>query len=378
MRAAAASPADLPSRWAAARLASARGPEGKRVAAARVGAALEQSPNNVFLLVRLSELSREIGDAPAAASADERLARLTAGDPRLGSGPGRGGRGGPRRRRPGGGLEAPDRREPAAGDAALPAGPARRGAAVRRDAPRGLVARAGGGDARARREPDPGSVRRRCGGSFGRRGCHGRPGGRSDRPRPGLRGPGRTADRLGFRRRLSRRGRDPRLRRSGRGGRRRDELGLARHRDAGGPLDPRGRRHTGGRRSPEASGSSRSTWTRTGTSTSTSRAARATICSATTWTGRSPTYRSAGLPPGRLVARGGRGRLRPRRRHRSAARSGRRGPRPVRQPPGRAARAARCGPAAGRDRLRRGGGRFRRRRAARSRVDRRRPRPRPP
>ena len=83
VRAAAASPSDLPSRWAAARLASARGPEGKRLAALRVEEALANSPNNLFLLVRLSEFARAAGDAPAAASADERLARLTAGDARL-------------------------------------------------------------------------------------------------------------------------------------------------------------------------------------------------------------------------------------------------------------------------------------------------------
>ena len=83
VRAAASSPADLPSWWAAARLAAARGPEGQRAAVARVAAALEQSPNNLFLLARLAELARELGDGPAAAAADERLTRLAAGEPRL-------------------------------------------------------------------------------------------------------------------------------------------------------------------------------------------------------------------------------------------------------------------------------------------------------
>jgi tetratricopeptide (TPR) repeat protein len=82
-RAAAAAPKDLSSRWASARLLAAQGEDGKRRAVAGVEAALAQAPANLFLLLRLSELGRGIGDAATTASADERLARLTAGDPKL-------------------------------------------------------------------------------------------------------------------------------------------------------------------------------------------------------------------------------------------------------------------------------------------------------
>ncbi len=82
-RAVSAAAGDLPSRWAQARLASSRGAEGQRVAAAEVDAALAQAPNNLFLLVRRAELARELHDATAAASARDRLTRLSVGDARL-------------------------------------------------------------------------------------------------------------------------------------------------------------------------------------------------------------------------------------------------------------------------------------------------------
>ncbi len=83
VRAATAAPSNVSSWWAAARLASGRGSEGRRLAAQRVEAALARAPDNLFLMVRLSELERGNGDAAAAAALDERLARLVAGEPRL-------------------------------------------------------------------------------------------------------------------------------------------------------------------------------------------------------------------------------------------------------------------------------------------------------
>ncbi len=82
-RAAAASPKDVASLWAAARIRSAGGAESKRRAMADLDRALAQAPANVFLLVRLLELARETGDSAAAASAHARLSRLVAGDARL-------------------------------------------------------------------------------------------------------------------------------------------------------------------------------------------------------------------------------------------------------------------------------------------------------
>jgi len=82
-RAAASAPRDVASRWAAARILSAGSSEDKRRARADLEMALSQAPANLFLLLRLLELARETGDAPAAASAHERLATLVAGDARL-------------------------------------------------------------------------------------------------------------------------------------------------------------------------------------------------------------------------------------------------------------------------------------------------------
>jgi tetratricopeptide (TPR) repeat protein len=82
-RAAAASPKDVASLWAAARIRSGGGAEEKRKAMADLDRALAQAPANLFLLVRLLELSRATGDTAAAASAHARLATLVAGDARL-------------------------------------------------------------------------------------------------------------------------------------------------------------------------------------------------------------------------------------------------------------------------------------------------------
>ena len=82
-RAAASAPRDVASRWAAARILSAGSSEDKRRARADLEMALSQAPANLFLLLRLLELARATGDAPAAASAHERLATLVAGDARL-------------------------------------------------------------------------------------------------------------------------------------------------------------------------------------------------------------------------------------------------------------------------------------------------------
>ncbi len=84
-RAATAAPRDVASRWAAVRILSAAtgSPEDKRRARADLEMALSQAPANLFLLLRLVELARATGDAPAAASAHARLATLVAGDARL-------------------------------------------------------------------------------------------------------------------------------------------------------------------------------------------------------------------------------------------------------------------------------------------------------
>ncbi len=291
-RAAGASPADLPSRWAQARLASARGDEGRKVAAAEVDAALAQAPNNLFLLVRRVELARALHDAPAAASATDRLARLAAGDERVeralseaaaadraGDAPDRG-------------PEVPDRREHPPHDAALPAGAAGRRAAVRGAAARRVVAGARGGHARPRGTARPGEVRPgRRGGPRRRRRGLGRPGRGGLRPRSALRGPRGLAHRGGVGYGVSARGDDPGLVDERRGRRRRDELGLARRRDPRRPLDPRRLGLPQVTRSPEASGSFPSTSTPTETSTSTWPARPAITCSATISTGPSPTSR---------------------------------------------------------------------------------------
>jgi tetratricopeptide (TPR) repeat protein len=82
-RAAAASPKDVASLWAAARIRSAGGAEDRRRAMADLDRALAEAPANVFLLVRLLELARQTDDSAAAASAHARLSRLVAGDARL-------------------------------------------------------------------------------------------------------------------------------------------------------------------------------------------------------------------------------------------------------------------------------------------------------
>jgi tetratricopeptide (TPR) repeat protein len=82
-RAAAASPKDVASLWAAARIRSAGGAEDKRKAMADLDRSLAQAPANLFLLVRRLELSRATGDAAAAASAQARLAALVADDARI-------------------------------------------------------------------------------------------------------------------------------------------------------------------------------------------------------------------------------------------------------------------------------------------------------
>ena len=82
-KAASSSPSDVPSRWAAARLASVQGPDGRRAAEASIRAALERAPANAFLLLRLAELERTRGDAAAASATLQRLAAAAGGDPRL-------------------------------------------------------------------------------------------------------------------------------------------------------------------------------------------------------------------------------------------------------------------------------------------------------
>lgn len=82
-KAAAAAPKDIASRWAAARLLTERGSEGRRAAARSLEGALGQAPANLFLLLRLTELQRLEGDAAGAASTLDRLAALAAGEARL-------------------------------------------------------------------------------------------------------------------------------------------------------------------------------------------------------------------------------------------------------------------------------------------------------
>lgn len=73
-KAAAANPKDLVSRWSAARLATERGLGGRAQAVRALRSALQQSPGNLFLLLRLLELEREAEPA-AAASILETLRR---------------------------------------------------------------------------------------------------------------------------------------------------------------------------------------------------------------------------------------------------------------------------------------------------------------
>ena len=84
--AAASSPRDVASRWAAARLRMEAGDPASRAAALRdLEAALEQAPANAFLLLRLVDLARVQGDTRRALAASDRLAALVAGDAKLDS-----------------------------------------------------------------------------------------------------------------------------------------------------------------------------------------------------------------------------------------------------------------------------------------------------
>jgi hypothetical protein len=80
-------PKDLVSRWSAVRLRSEGEAGAERPRAIRdLEAALEQAPANLFLLLRLSELSRRRGDATgdaAAAAVSKRLAGLVSEDPKV-------------------------------------------------------------------------------------------------------------------------------------------------------------------------------------------------------------------------------------------------------------------------------------------------------
>jgi tetratricopeptide (TPR) repeat protein len=73
-KAAAADPKDLASRWSAARLLAAQPTERARARRA-LDAALEQSPENLFLLMRSLELARDAGDRATASAALERAAK---------------------------------------------------------------------------------------------------------------------------------------------------------------------------------------------------------------------------------------------------------------------------------------------------------------
>jgi Tfp pilus assembly protein PilF len=83
-KAAAASPRDVASLWAAARVRIGAGDPASRAAALRnVEAALEQAPANAFLLLRAIEFARAQGDAARALAASDRLAALVAADAKL-------------------------------------------------------------------------------------------------------------------------------------------------------------------------------------------------------------------------------------------------------------------------------------------------------
>lgn len=77
-KAASADLKDLPSRWAAARLLSEKVPGGPARAIRAVDAALEASPANLFLLLRLSELARAEGSSKRAVAVHERLVEALA------------------------------------------------------------------------------------------------------------------------------------------------------------------------------------------------------------------------------------------------------------------------------------------------------------
>lgn len=82
-RAAAANPADIASRWAAARLAGEE-PSGRSRAIVEIEGALGQAPANLFLLARLCELRRQEADRAAALSACDRMAgRIEGKDAKL-------------------------------------------------------------------------------------------------------------------------------------------------------------------------------------------------------------------------------------------------------------------------------------------------------
>jgi tetratricopeptide (TPR) repeat protein len=82
-KAAAAAPKDIASRWAAARVLTERGAEGRRAAVRNLEAALGEAPANLFLLLRLTDLQRAEGDPAGAASTLGRLTGLAAGEARL-------------------------------------------------------------------------------------------------------------------------------------------------------------------------------------------------------------------------------------------------------------------------------------------------------
>ena len=82
-KAAAAAPKDTASRWAAARLLTERGPEGRRAALRNLDAALAETPANLFLLLRRADLQRAEGDTAGASATLDRLAGLASGDARL-------------------------------------------------------------------------------------------------------------------------------------------------------------------------------------------------------------------------------------------------------------------------------------------------------
>ncbi|MEX1244348.1 MAG: VCBS repeat-containing protein [Thermoanaerobaculia bacterium] len=82
-KAAAAAPKDIASRWAAARLLTENGADGRPAAARNLEAALAEAPANLFLLLRLSELQRAGGETARAAGNLDRIAGFVAGDARL-------------------------------------------------------------------------------------------------------------------------------------------------------------------------------------------------------------------------------------------------------------------------------------------------------
>ncbi len=79
-RAAALDPNDLVSRWSVARL---RADSDRPRAILDVEATLARAPANLFLLVRLGELARQVGDSAHSEEAHGRLAALISADPKL-------------------------------------------------------------------------------------------------------------------------------------------------------------------------------------------------------------------------------------------------------------------------------------------------------